>query len=461
MSLKRRGSVLEDDAEKKVKSGGKARTKEQQLFLDLIFNQKQSVLLTGAAGTGKSYILNQAREEAVSRGINFVSTATTGIAATHISGTTLHGFMGCGLAGKPAKNYIRKIRMRKGLAKRWKETDIIAVDECSMLDFALLLKFDEIARGVRESDCPFGGLRVILVGDFAQLPPVNPKGVKYLFQAKKFPTLIPRVVYLTKVFRQTEHKFMDFLHRVRIGRLNQEDVKFMRSKVTKEKNYASNEIKPTVIFTVNRDVDALNDTELKKLVTKDITLETYTVIKNVTLVGDNQNVVDHWFSLMDKDCLARNTIQLCVGAQVMLVANLDPPTYRYINGLRGIVIGFTEPMATNGWPIQKFPIVQFIHKGVKYEPRVILPHEWTHKFEDTAMSYMQLPLKLAWAITVHKSQGMTLTWARLDLRYCFEAGQGYTALSRVESEQGLELVGFKLSGIRADPVVTEYYRTLK
>lgn len=439
-------------------------TDEQQAFLDFVFKQKGSALLTGAAGTGKSYTLNKAEEEASKRGLTFVSTATTGIAATHINGgITFHGFMGCGLAKASAQSYIRKIMKRKGVLKRWTETDILAVDECSMLDFALLRKFDEIARVLRKKNVPFGGMQLILVGDFAQLPPVNPKGVKYLFQSPMFSTLIPHVVYLTKIFRQKEQAFMNFLHRVRIGRLTSDDVNFMRSKVTEEKKYGPEDIKPTVIYTTNRDVDAMNENELRKL---NQPLNTYQVIKTTESVDGtelnqvSQNLIDDWFNLMDKNCLARNTLELCVGAQVMLVANIDPPVYRYVNGLRGVVLAFTEPMSVSGAPLQKYPVVQFIHKGVKYEPRVITPHTWKYTHKNIELTYAQLPLKLAWSITVHKSQGMTLSWARLDLTHCFESGQAYTALSRVESGEGLELVGFKLSGIRGDPVVTDFYRKL-
>jgi len=433
-------------------------TDEQQSIIDMAIYNRESLFMTGKAGTGKTFTINELKRQGRTAGLEVIVTATTGIAATHISGITLHSFVGCGLAKGPVEKLVRFVLKKKGVRERWRSTDVLVVDECSMLDYGFLKKIDEIGRVVRQVDAPFGGITLVLSGDFAQLPPVSNSSVKYLFQAAEWPTLIPHAFYLTKVFRQKDVEFLDFLGRVRIGQMNESDIKFLQSKITEPQEYKEGEIKPTIIYTVNRDVDALNMEELAKLKTK---IHSYKVRTEAIDVGDNKKHVDDWFQMMEKNCLARHKIDLCIGAQVMLVANIDPPTYRFINGLRGVIVDFTELMEVDGWPKQPWPIVEFIHRGVKRTPKPIFPHTWEYQTHGTTMFYHQVPLKLAWAVTVHKSQGMTISWARMDLSNCFASGQAYTALTRVEAPEGLEIINFNLKSIKADPVVVKYYRTLE
>lgn len=400
----------------------------QALALEIMLSG-QSVLLTGPAGAGKTHVLNQFIKLAKGDGRHVSVTATTGLAATHLGGTTIHSWSGMGVLDEIPTGFVEHIT--KGRREIIEKTDVLIIDEISMLHDFRLDMIDEICRLVRQKDEPFGGIQLIMSGDFFQLPPINRSDARaggFVVNSQVWQELDPVICYLQEQHRQDDEQLLEILNAIRSGdiRRNHAETLLTRTEILPEDLEQLTEL-----HTVNVDVDRLNDTKLKQLSGDEIT---YTR----TTTGS-----ENYVEALQRSVLAPAHLKLKKGALVMAVKN--SPERKYVNGSLGVVIDFD--------PGTEYPVVKF--KNGKTVSMV--PDSWELRDGDyKRASITQIPLRLAWAITVHKSQGMTLDAARIDLRKAFVEGMGYVALSRVKNLNDLYLTGINQMALK----VSEAARTI-
>lgn len=403
---------------------------EQSTALKILLSGK-NVFLTGSAGTGKTYVLNQFIKKIRSHGIPLAVTASTGIAATHLGGMTIHSWSGMGIKDTISQYDLEKIARKKPLRERIEKTKILIIDEISMISRTFLDNLDQVLQYIKIDRRPFGGMQVIFCGDFFQLPPVSrerlPNTQKFAFMSPVWVKAQLKVCYLTEQFRQDQDDLADFLNEMRTGELSDARVEDLYE-CMESTRLAEPEGVYTRLYTHNADVDRINYESLKELETE---------AKNfVYKAQGNKQMVES----LKKSILALDILVLKVGAPVMFVKN--NPEKGYSNGTLGVVDGFD----TDGFPVVTTTA------GVSV---VVKPEEWRVSDIDgsAVAAYTQIPLRLAWAITVHKSQGMTLEQAEIDLSKTFETGQGYVALSRVKSWSGLRLLGCNRMALSIDELV--------
>ena len=369
-------------------------------------------------------------------------TSTTGISALLFGGTTLHSFLGIGLGKESVEELISKIFKRSYLRKRWNELEILIIDELSMLSPILFDKLEEIARRVRYDERPFGGIQLILSGDFLQLPCVNSD--YFCFESKTWNKCIPdgNIIYLNEIMRQENIEFQNCLNNVRLGLLTKTTKKLLETRIGIElKNDFG--IKPTKLFSTNYSVDLINDEELDKLAESGIDFFEYNMETHIYPgVKDKQYIIEKY----KKNCNAPDVLQLCIGAQVMLLYNIDL-TGGLVNGSRGVVSGFLEDI----------PIVKFLNG----REIIIDYHTWEVEEQGKKiLKSIQIPLKLAYACTIHRVQGSTLDYAEVDLSNLFEFGMAYVALSRTKNLEGLSIKGIDFDKIIAHPKALKFYHDL-
>lgn len=385
-----------------------------------------NIFLTGEPGAGKTYVLNQYVSWLEHMGIPVAVTASTGIAATHIGGLTIHSWSGIGARDSLSQYDLDFIATNEKIVKRIKKVRVLVIDEISMLDGRVLDGIEQIMRTVRQSGEPFGGLQVILVGDFFQLPPIAGRGEmsRFAFESSAWDRAKFLTTYLTEQHRQEDDLLLGLLSAIRRNDVDESHYTLLGEQT--EIGYT--DIEPTRLFTHNSDVDVLNMDRLNMLDAKKMTF-TMEAKGNKALLA---NLV--------KNCLSPEVLLLKREAMVMCTKNNFEAGY--VNGTLGRVVDFDHD--------DGFPIIQTSdERTIK-----ILPASWTIAEEGKVHAEItQVPLRLAWAITVHKSQGMSLDAAEIDLRNAFTYGQGYVALSRVRTLTGMKVLGLNSQALLVDPRV--------
>lgn len=393
-----------------------------------IMKMGHNVFLTGEPGTGKTFVLNKYIEFLRKKNIPTGITASTGIAATHIDGVTVDSWTGLGIKEELTDKDLETLKHKFHLRKRLQTTKVLIIDEVSMISGKHLYMIDKILRTIRNNNIPFGGMQVILSGDLFQLPPVSNdrNSTDFIFTSKTWQELDLRICYLTKAFRHKDQKFLNLLAAIRGNKADSNIISILKQ--TANQTF-ERKIIPAKLYTHNMDVDAINQQELDRL-------EGETHEYNMQVLG-NEKVT----AALKRTCLAPEILKLKKRAVVMFVRNNFAEGY--VNGTMGAVEGFDR---------NNDPVVG-TYSGKKI---TVTPMHWTIMEGDKTIAQLtQIPLRLAWAITVHKSQGMTLDAAELDLRKSFLAGMGYVALSRVRSLSGLRLLGFNELALRVNPQITE------
>ena len=395
---------------------------KQSLALEILLSG-ESALLTGPAGTGKTFVLNQFIRASKDEGKYVSVTATTGLAATHLGGTTIHAWAGIGVLDYLQDRFVDHIA--KGRREIIEKTDILIIDEISMLHDYRLDMVDEVCRLVRKApDVPFGGIQVVMSGDFFQLPPVNRAGSReggFVVHSDAWRELNPVILYLDEQFRQREgDALLDILTSLRANNLRRHHAEKLLERTGYE---PPTDADLTELHTMNVDVDQINGRRLAELAGDEVQYTQHTT--------GSANYVEN----LQRSVLAPVELVLKLGALVMAVKN--DQSKRYANGSIGMVVDFE--------PATDYPVVQFRNGRTV----VMQPDTWELRDGDKKRaSISQVPLRLAWAITVHKSQGMTLDAARIDLRKAFVPGMGYVALSRVRDIDNLYLTGINRTALQ-------------
>ena len=394
-----------------------------------ILKSGQNVFLTGSAGTGKTYVLNEYVLYLKSRKIIPTIVAPTGIAASHLNGQTIHSYFSLGLRDSVDEYFISNLLDKKKLQTRFKKLKVLIIDEISMVSPNIFTSMDKILQAFKENDKPFGGIQVILSGDFFQLPPISQSNdsKRFSWQSPSWKDLDLQTCYLEKKFRQDDNQLIFVLDEIRSGQISQQTYDILNQRHQKKLDI---EFTPTKLYTHNLDVDRINNDELNKLPTQAVTY-------SFDSEGAKTNI-----EKLFKSALVQEELILKKDAVVMFIKN-NPEKY-YINGTTGVVIDFSKDE-------KQLPIVKLSNGyviKVEYE-------DWAIENDKGKVSakISQIPLKLAWAITIHKSQGMTLDAAQIDLSKTFEVGQGYVALSRIKNIEGLKLMGFNEKALSVDPLI--------
>ncbi|KAM7154680.1 ATP-dependent DNA helicase PIF1 isoform 1-T2 [Molossus nigricans] len=412
----------------------KPQLSEEQAAVLRVILKGQSIFFTGSAGTGKSYLLKRILGSLPPTGT--VATASTGVAACHIGGTTLHAFAGIGSGRAPLAQCVA-LAQRPGVRQGWLNCQRLVIDEISMVEADFFDKLEAVARAIRQQNKPFGGIQLIICGDFLQLPPVT-KGFQppqFCFQAKSWRRCVPVTLELTKVWRQADQTFISLLQAVRLGRCSDEVTRQLQATATHK--VGRDGIVATRLCTHQDDVALTNERRLQDLPGEVHSFE--------AMDSDPEQA-----RTLDVQCPVSRLLQLKLGAQVMLVKNLAV-SRGLVNGARGVVVGFE----TEG---RGLPQVRFLC-GVT---EVIRADRWTVQTTGgQLLSRQQLPLQLAWALSIHKSQGMSLDCVEISLGRVFASGQAYVALSRARSLQGLRVLDFDPMVVRCDPRVLRFYATLR
>lgn len=397
-----------------------------------------NVFLTGEAGSGKTYVLNQYQEWLDSVGLTVAVTGSTGIAATHLGGRTIHSWSGIGIMDKLDQADLDRLFDRDDLVDRVRGTDVLIIDEVSMISHLQLDAIDQVLRRLRQSPAPFGGMQVIVSGDFFQLPPIG-RGSRLIVMAEVWTKASFAVCYLVEQWRsEGDSTLAELLSAIRASEVEQQHFEWLTERLVTQTDPDSQAEVPAItvpegitrLYTHNEDVDKLN---LEKLKSLPGSTKTFTA----THTG-NAGLAE----TMVRNSLIEHKLKLKPDAEVMFIKN--DPEGEYVNGTRGQIV------SVNGIA----PRVR-LQSGKVIQVR---PLSWTLDKGDSAgelTAVKQVPLRLAWAVTIHKSQGMTLDAAAIDLSRVFTPGQGYVALSRLKSLSGLYLLGISNQALAINPDIVK------
>lgn len=474
---------------------------EQKIVYNAVVGERKNCFFTGAAGSGKSWVLKAIvaglrsttfltteQDKAKTKGLEVMVCAPTGLAASNVGGVTIHKFAGLGPHDETAdvNDLISKTRMRKVFAIRWREIDVLVLDEISMVSADIFEKLDAIARAVRKQpNVPFGGIQLVLCGDFLQLPPVSkdPSSLRFCFEAKNWNACLDLQFQFLKIYRQQNTDLVHALNDLRIGQCSPTTLALMQSRLidppvkqaaaplskfrsslcasalhpkppaakpaaqelepSAAKPQGTDGIIPTRLFSHKKNVQEENDAQLAALPGEEVVIHAIDTGK------------PNYRKTLDKDCRALSHLTLKIGAQVVLIKNLDTAS-GLANGSRGVVVGFAKDTQSVK-PSDKLPIVKFLGKP----PRLMTRQPFKVMLGNTPISCRaQVPLALCFSCSIHASQGQSLDLAVMDLANCFEHGQVYVAVSRIRTITGLTLRSFDPSKVKAHPRVLEFQKSL-
>ncbi len=463
------------------KIDAKSLTREQRDAAKIVLGkERRNVFVTGSAGTGKSYLLkylvqelktqkknpNNNNDNGELRNVGIA--APTGVAAIIVGGSTLHSFFGIGLGTGSLMSLLKRVKKNNAAMDRIDEIDVLIIDEVSMMSSELLETLDAITREIRRNgyfrDHPFGGIQIIAFGDFFQLPPVTKSSRdnlslenrhlrSFCFESEVWSNLglNKNVIELNEVQRQENEEFVKLLNKVRIGEVEFADVQYINSKclISKHHPLPSDGIIPTRLYVLNRDVDEENLNRLEELEGPEVVCKAVNRWRESMPTGTHASIKKQMQDSLNMEL--PDEVRLKIGAQVMLTRNKKMED-SLVNGSRGVVERFVD----EGGDF-RIPIVRF-DNGIVAKVSPVESVRYNPSGEEGCLVRMQIPLKLAWAITIHKSQGSTLSRAILDISSTFEYGQFYVALSRVKSLEGLWLEKpVTLNNIMVSPQVTNFF----
>ena len=432
-------------------------SEEQQKVLDK-YMTGENIFITGPGGTGKSAIIREIYKDAIQKKKEIRVCALTGCAAVLLqcNAKTVHSWAGVGQASGTIEDNVKKVIKNKFKKSNWLNTDILVVDEVSMMSRKLFNMLNTLGKKARKcSSKPFGGIQVIFSGDFFQLPPVGdadePETSQFCFESEEWSEVFPKQnqITLVKIFRQQDNIYSTILNQLREGKLKRSSYDILMKHVGKTLPDTS-EIRPTKLYPKRHSVDSINNMEMSQLTTEH---NVYTMKRAARQANPSgmftEKDVEYEYSYLEKSINTERQICLKVGAQVMCIVNMDTSSgHQLCNGSQGIITRFNE---------QKLPVVKF--SGIPTE--IVIPyHTWgSETIPGVAVS--QIPLILAWALTIHKAQGATLALAEIDVGdNVFACGQTYVALSRVKSLDGLYLTAFNYNKILVNKKVKEFYSQL-
>lgn len=403
----------------------------QKEALDIL-KTGRNVFLTGPAGSGKTFVLREYIKYLKELNANIGVTASTGIAATHMGGTTIHSWSGIGINNSLTSSEISEIAERSHVVKKVKDSSVLIIDEISMLSHNHLDLVDKVVREIKSKDVPFGGMQVVLCGDFFQLPPIHRSGeieALFAYHGTSWKDMGVKICYLSEQHRQKDDHLIKILNEVRSGSVSSESSEILQTRFIKNGN-----LEATKLYTHNSNVDTENFSELDKISGKKVAY--------LMRSSGKKSIIE----TLKKSCLAPENLELKKGAKVMFVKNNFEKGY--VNGTLGVVENCEyEDIRVKTLSGQTID-VEREYWAVEEEGRTIA-------------EISQFPLRLAWAITIHKSQGMSLDAAEIDLSRSFERGMGYVAISRVRSLDGLFLKGINAMALEVNQEVLELDRKFK
>lgn len=419
---------------------------QEKEIIDIALNTNENIFLHGPGGTGKSTLLKEIAKQFSKQGKKVAITAATGVAAINVGGGTLHRFAGIGLGKDDKFKLYKKVMSKRKYIDRWRDTQVLIIDETSMIGGELFDKINYIAKKVRQRKDPMGNLKVIISGDLLQLPPINDK---WIFESESWEEFNFLIFNLRESRRYEKDEYFEMLLRIRESRHSKNDIKLLQECVTKyekvEDDIETWDIQPTILYSRRIDVDYHNKNELDKLDDKEYNfdaIDSFEFRENNT--SEEQKA---YYKTILNDAIPER-IYLKKGAQVMLRKNLDVEL-GLVNGSRGVVIDIN---------VQSNEIMVMFLNGITMP---IVKDQWEIDDNDVLVIRQQIPLILAWSITIHKSQGATLDSVICDIgSSVFAFSQAYVALSRVKDIKGLYLTDLEISSIRTDPTALAYVKQI-
>ena len=450
---------------------------EQQYALQQ-FSEGKNLFITGPGGTGKTKLIHHLVENAKTAGKPYQVCAMTGCAAILLScnARTIHSWSGIKTARGPEETVVAAVLRNKRTVAIWRKIKILIIDEVSMMSEKIFNILNEIGKKSRRSILPFGGIQVVFTGDFYQLPPVPTAGEpfteRFCFESVDWLNVFPlkNHIQLVTMFRQTDPLYIDILQQIRVGELTEENKKILQGYVKREYDPVQhNDCILTKLFPIRSKADYVNQAQFAKIEEKEYTFDCIKKTDCSTYIENNiplsletmikcraleQKDIDFELETLLSNTGCNESISLKKGCAVMCTVNIDMES-GICNGSQGTIIGLTTTGSGPG-PGEALPIVKFSNGQV----RTIQRHYWQSE-EYPTIAIGQIPLTLAWALTIHKIQGATMSMAEIDIgQAVFEYGQTYVALSRIQTLEGLYLSAFHAHRIRANPKVTEFYRNI-
>jgi ATP-dependent DNA helicase PIF1 len=449
---------------------------DEQKYAFEKFKKGENLFITGPGGTGKTKLIHYFVDYMERKGIKYQVCAMTGCAALLLGckSRTLHSWSGIKLAKGPIEQIIRQVVRSKKTVSSWKKVKVLIVDEVSMMSKKIFDLCEKISRHIRKNENPFGGIQVVFTGDFFQLPPVGDEKEedtsRFSFESEKWFQIFPlkNNIQLMKIFRQKDEDYIKILLEIRKGELSNEGKELLQKHVKRpfDKEQHNGTI-PTKLFPIKSKVEYVNSAMFSKLEGEEYIFENIEK-SNYSVYVDSNKLIEpelllkcqaltppeimYEMETMNKNINIEKTLKLKCGSLVMCTFNIDLEN-GICNGSQGIIVDFKENCEN---PDKKMPVVLFSN-GQKR----LISYQYYQNDEYPTIVIAQIPLCLAWALTIHKIQGATLEMADMDLgKSVFEYGQSYVALSRIKSLDGLYLSEFHPHRIKANPIVKQFYNGL-